>query len=143
MSLPQAPRDISSKPKAGAVTDPVNKQHKNEDIDRKVRLYGVISAFREGRMPSNKQIDSALKYAINNTPFPVDKLSPEGKRLVRDSSSIIETARLLVKEKNADEIFQEFVWNTRDVDVASKTRSTNAPVGKDQAKEDGRQGESP
>ena len=53
MSLPQAPKDISSKPKvrcfqtssdrdltipqAGAVTDPVNKKLKNEDIDRKVR----------------------------------------------------------------------------------------------------------
>ncbi|KAL1750785.1 hypothetical protein FB107DRAFT_177998, partial [Schizophyllum commune] len=136
MSLPQAPKDISSKPKAGAVTDPVNKKLKNEDIDRKVRLYGVISAFREGRMPSNKQIDSALQYTINNTPFPVEQLSPEGKRLVEDSRSIVETARLIVQEKNADEIFQEFVWNTRDVDVASKARPTDAPVGKHQVKED-------
>ncbi|KAI4525606.1 hypothetical protein K525DRAFT_290071 [Schizophyllum commune Loenen D] len=116
MSLPQAPKDISSKPK--------------------VRLYGVISAFREGRMPSNKQIDSALQYTINNTPFPVEQLSSEGKRLVEDSRSIVETARLIVQEKNADEIFQEFVWNTRDVDVASKARTTDAPVGKDQVKED-------
>ncbi|TRM64226.1 hypothetical protein BD626DRAFT_429803 [Schizophyllum amplum] len=137
MSLPQAPKDISSKPKAGAVTDPVNKRDKEADIDRKVRLFGVIAAFRDGRMPSNGQIDRALKYAIDNTPFSVDRLSPEGKRLVKDSSQILETARVIVKEKNADQVFQEFVWNTRDVDVASKGRKTDLPVGKQQAKQDG------
>lgn len=36
MSLPPATRDISNKPAAGAVTDPVNKQAKDADVDRKV-----------------------------------------------------------------------------------------------------------
>jgi hypothetical protein len=44
MSLPPATRDISDKPAAGAVTDPVNKQAKDADVDRKVRLvpFGFI-----------------------------------------------------------------------------------------------------
>lgn len=39
MSLPTAPKDISDKPKAGSVTDPVNKNMKDADIDRKVCRY--------------------------------------------------------------------------------------------------------
>jgi hypothetical protein len=39
MSLPPATRDISNKPAAGAVTDPVNKQAKDADVDRKVRQF--------------------------------------------------------------------------------------------------------
>ena len=42
MSLPTAPRDISDHPKAGAVTDPVNKQQKDADVDRKVSLNCLL-----------------------------------------------------------------------------------------------------
>lgn len=38
MSLPPATREISNKPAAGAVTEPVNKQAKDADVDRKVGL---------------------------------------------------------------------------------------------------------
>ena len=38
MSLPTAPKDISEKPRSGAVTDPVNKAQKDADVDRKVFL---------------------------------------------------------------------------------------------------------
>lgn len=45
MSLPTAPRDISEHPRAGAVTDPVNKQQKDADVDRKVcRVILVLGA---------------------------------------------------------------------------------------------------
>lgn len=44
-------------------------------------------------------------------------ISPEGKKLIQDTREIINTARLLVQEKNADELFQQFVWHTRSVDT--------------------------
>ncbi|TRM64115.1 hypothetical protein BD626DRAFT_547830 [Schizophyllum amplum] len=127
MSLPPAPKDISSKPKAGAVTDPVNKADKDADVDRKIRFYGVIAAFREGRMPSNSQIDHTLKYVLDNSPVPTGDLSPEGKRLIQDTQDIIATARKIVQEKNSDELLQ------------TSSGTTNIPVGKDKAKNDGRQ----
>lgn len=42
MSLPTAPKDISEKPKSGAVTDPVDKQQKDADVDRKVRFFKLL-----------------------------------------------------------------------------------------------------
>ncbi|KIK23254.1 hypothetical protein PISMIDRAFT_100825 [Pisolithus microcarpus 441] len=128
MSLPPAPQDISEHPQAGAVTVPVDKRAQEADIDRKVRsdkkltctqlrFYGVIQAFREGRMPDNRQIDKTLKYVYENSPVDVNQLSPDGKKLIQDTRDIIETARIIVKEKNADELFQKFVWHTRDVSL--------------------------
>lgn len=70
-------------------------------------------------MPDNIQIDKALSYLRDAEPVDIDKLSPDGKTLIQDSRDIIETARLIVKQKNADELFQNFVWHTRDIDIES------------------------
>ena len=106
-----------------------------------MRLYGVIQAFRLGRMPDNQQIDQTLKYVINNSPIDESKLSAEGKELTQDVRDIIETARLIVERKNADELFQNFIWHTRDVDVDQAKKDPNevVPVDKDKVKGDGRQ----
>ncbi|KAI6153000.1 hypothetical protein BKA82DRAFT_4085040 [Pisolithus tinctorius] len=120
MSLPPAPKDISEHPEAGAVTSPVDRRAKEADVDRKLRFYGVIQAFRQGRMPDNRQIDETLKYVNEHSPVDVDQLSPDGKKLVQDSRDIIETARHY-------ELFQKFVWHTRDVSIeAAKTDPSEA-----------------
>ncbi|KAL4257694.1 protein of unknown function DUF5923, partial [Pleurotus pulmonarius] len=85
MSLPTAPKDISDHPVAGSVTDPVNKADKDADVDRKIRLFGVISAFRAGRVPSNAQIDQTLKYVLDNSPVDLNALSHDGRKLISDT----------------------------------------------------------
>jgi hypothetical protein len=60
-------------------------------------------------MPHNKQIDKTLLYVRDNSPVEIDKLSPEGHKLIQDAHDIVETARLMVQEKNADGLFQNFV----------------------------------
>ncbi|TFK64315.1 hypothetical protein BDN72DRAFT_846705 [Pluteus cervinus] len=116
MSLPAALKDISDHPARGSVVDPVDKHAKDADVDRKIRLYGVISALRKGRYPTNKQIDSTLQYVLKHSPVDQAQLSPEGKKIVQDTKDIIETARIIVQQKNADELVQKFLWHTRRVD---------------------------
>jgi len=94
------------------VTAPTISEHKAADIDRKMHLYGIIQAFRNGHYPSNRQIDETLDYVINNAPFDESKLSKEGRHLVDDARKIIETAKEMVAEKNADELFQQFLYHT-------------------------------
>jgi hypothetical protein len=79
-------------------------------------LYGVIEAFRDGRLPTNVQIDKTLRYILDHSPVDVHKLSPEGRKFVQNAKDIIETARLMVHQKNADELLQNFIWHTRTVD---------------------------
>ncbi|KIM39008.1 hypothetical protein M413DRAFT_447366 [Hebeloma cylindrosporum] len=117
MSLPPATKDISAHPGASSVVDPVNKTVKNADVDRKLRLYGVIEAFRKGKLPSNAQIDETLRYVVDHSPVDLKDLSPEGRKLIQDTREIITTAGLLVQEKNADELFQQFVWHTRNLNT--------------------------
>lgn len=50
-------------------------------------------------------------------------------------------ARLMVKEKNADELFQEFVFHTSDASV--KPRTADAPLSKDEMKQHRDEGQSP
>ena len=68
-------------------------------------------------MPDNAQIDHMLDYVLHHSLVEQEQLSPEGRKLVQDVHEIIETARIIVKDKNSDELFQNFVWNTRDVDA--------------------------
>jgi hypothetical protein len=107
-----------------------------------IRFYGVIEAFRQGRMPDNKQIDETLRYVKTTSPVDTDQLSPDGRKLIQDARDIIETARLMVQEKNADELFQNFVWHTKDVDVSQAKRDPSEvlPVDKSKAKDDGQTG---
>jgi hypothetical protein len=141
MSLPTATKDISDHPAQGSVVDPVDKQKQAADVDRKLRFYGVIEAFKASRMPSNEQIDTTLKYVLNHSPIPENQLSPEGQKLINDTRDIVETARLIVKEKNADELFQNFIWHTRDTnfDQAKKDPNEVIPVDKEKARSDGQQ----
>ena len=97
-----------------------------------MRLYGIIQAFRRGRMPDNHQIDHTFSYILSNPPVDVDKLSPEGRKLVDDVRQLLEVvsrsfpcsllsltlvffqSRLQVHDKNADEALQKFIWHTSD-----------------------------
>jgi Family of unknown function (DUF5923) len=74
-------------------------------------------------MPDNKQIDKTLLYVRDTSPVEIDKLSPESPKLIQDARDIVETARLMVQEKNADGLFQNFVWHTRGVDVSGEEGS--------------------
>ncbi|KAH9851443.1 hypothetical protein C2E23DRAFT_732995 [Lenzites betulinus] len=139
MSLPQASKDISSNPAANAVTEPIDRQKLQTDVDRKLRLYGVFTAIKQSRLPTNDQIDSILSHISNGSLSGSDSLSPDGQKLVQDSHDIIETLRQLVAEKNADELLQNFFWHTRDVNVdrAKKDPNEVIPVQGDKVRSDG------
>ncbi|KAN0107712.1 Protein of unknown function (DUF4449) domain containing protein [Russula decolorans] len=141
MSLPNAAKDTTEHPPKNAVAAPVNNQEKAADVDRKLRFYGVIQAFRQGRYPSNDQIDSSLRYVLERSPVDQDQLSPEGRKLIQDCRDIIETARIIVQKKNSDELFQNFLWNTNSMDLSNGRKDPNEvlPVEKSKVQDDRRQ----
>ncbi|QRV89055.1 hypothetical protein RhiJN_17073 [Ceratobasidium sp. AG-Ba] len=142
MSLPKATQDVSAHPGANSVTSPTDPATMQADVDRKMRFYGVIEAFRQGRLPDNQQIDETLQYINNHSPVDVNALSPDGKKLIQDTRDIIETARLIVANKNADELFQNFIFHTQGTDYSRAKQAadgTSAPVSKEAAQQDGQQ----
>ncbi|KAI9059164.1 hypothetical protein FKP32DRAFT_1580513 [Trametes sanguinea] len=139
MSLPQAQKDISDRPAANAVTEPIDRQKLQTDVDRKLRLYGIFTAIKQSRMPTNDQLDAILSHISNQSLSGADDLSPDAQRVVQDTHDIVETLRRLILEKNEGEVFQNFIWHTRDVDVdrAKKDPNEVVPVDNQKAKSDG------
>lgn len=93
------------------------------------------------RMPDNEQIGSVLEYAIAHSPVDLQKLSPEGRVLIDDFRDTLETLRMIVHEKNADELFQNAVWSSYHGDVSKAKQDGVIPVSNEQAKQDGKTGE--
>ncbi|KAJ3515433.1 hypothetical protein NMY22_g14456 [Coprinellus aureogranulatus] len=73
------------------------------------------------------------------------KLSPERMTLAQDVCGSIKTAASIVIQKNADELFQNFIYHTQTVDTNLKDHTTNHVEGSktldtEKAKQDGDQG---
>jgi hypothetical protein len=82
-----------------------------------------------------------LNFAKGHAPVDVNKLSPAGKKLIEDVRDVIETARVIVAEKNKDELVQGFVWDTRNTKWDQhRVGKDDVPLSQDQASSDGQQG---
>lgn len=127
-------------PSTTEVNRPTDLRVKQEDVNRKLQFYGILSAFQSGKMPSNEQIDIALNSFLQSRALsnPSTKLSEEGRDIVADFRDVIEQAKLLVLTKNSGNLFQDFVWQCEQVNA----ENANLPKGqieKTQAKQDGQQ----
>ncbi|KAH7100372.1 hypothetical protein BKA62DRAFT_706845 [Auriculariales sp. MPI-PUGE-AT-0066] len=132
MSLSPATKEVSMHPSARSVTAPTDPKEQQADVERKMRFYGILQAFRNGRLPTNPQVDETLAYVREHTFVDNKSLSPEGQRLGEDFREIIETARVIFQDKNSDELLQNFIFHTSDATL--KPETADAPVGKDEVK---------
>ncbi|KFY11984.1 hypothetical protein V492_04160 [Pseudogymnoascus sp. VKM F-4246] len=119
------------------VNRPTDRTLKEKDINQKLQLYGILTAFQNGKVPSNEQIDVALNSFMNKEFMknPSRQLSPEGQVLVQDFRKVVEQAKNLLLTKNDGNLLQDFVWQTQNLDVNAK--APGAPVDRDSAKQHG------
>lgn len=139
MALPQTKTQIVEHPGKMGVTAAASGKELEADVQRKLKLWGVVEAFRDGRMPDNHQIDTALNYALTNSPVDLNKLSPDGRELIEDFRDIIETARIMVREKNSDELLQNAVWSSYSGDATRGKQSGVLPVSGNDVQADANQ----
>ncbi|KAJ4260622.1 hypothetical protein NW762_007366 [Fusarium torreyae] len=120
------------------VNKPTDTKTKEADVNRKLQLYGIVSAFQNGKVPSNDQIDVALNSFLASRALSGnhEKLSTEGQQLVKDAANAIKQAKHLLLSKNEGNLIQDFIYQTTQFDPNS-VNTPNAPVSKDAAKNDG------
>lgn len=120
------------------VNRPIDPKQKEQDINNKLQLYGIFTAFTNGKAPSNKQIDVALNSFLASRALssPSTKLSPEGQKLVADMKDVIEKAKILLLTKNEGNLLQDFIWQTQHV-TSGEASVPGAPVDKGTAKQHG------
>jgi len=122
-----------------AVNKAVDPKQRDADIEAKLRLFGIVNAFRNGKLPSNEQINKTLTSAVESELLskPNPSLSEEGKVLVGDLRDVINHAKTLFLTKNSDELLQDFIYRTSEATkVENPTKEANAPVTKSQAEQD-------
>jgi len=121
-----------------AVNRPTDTQVKEKDVNNKLQLYGIYSAFTNGKVPSNKQIDVALNSTVASKPLasPSKKLSSDGQKLVGDLKEVIEAAKILLLTKNDGNLLQDFIWQTQQIS-GGDAKAPNAPVDKVTARQHG------
>lgn len=122
------------------VNRPTNVKQKEADVNQKLQLYGIYSAFANGKVPSNKQIDVALNSAIASKALssPSPKLSEEGRHLVADLRNVIEQAKILLLTKNEGNLLQDFIYQTGQVS-GGQAKLPGAPIDKNTAQQHGNQ----
>ncbi|KAH6603519.1 hypothetical protein Trco_008294 [Trichoderma cornu-damae] len=122
---------------AANVNKPTDVKKKEDDINRKLQIYGIFSAFKNGKTPSNDQIDVALNSFLESRALshPSDKLSDDGKLLVQDTREVVKLAKQLLLSKNHGNLVQDFIWQTAHYDTKS-FKSPESPVTKDAATRD-------
>ncbi|KAJ0116394.1 hypothetical protein J7T55_007374 [Diaporthe amygdali] len=120
------------------VNKPVDLKLKEADVNRKLQIYGIATAFQNGKVPSNDQIDVALNSFLASKALssPADKLSTEGKALVKDFREVVTQAKNLLLSKNEGNLLQDFIWQTTQFDP-NAVSTPNAPVNKETAQQHG------
>ena len=123
-----------------SVNKPTDLKIKEADVNRKLQIYGIISAFQAGKVPSNDQIDVALNSFLASKAIasPSQKLSAEGQALVSDFKDVVLQAKTLLLSKNEGNLFQDFIWHSTQFDPKTVNKP-NVPVDKQTAKQHGDQ----
>jgi len=125
---------------SASVNKPVDIKQKEADVNRKLQFYGILSAFQNGKVPSNDQIDVALNSFLESKALasPSKRLSAEGQALVADFKEIVKQAQYLLLSKNDGNLLQDFIWQTQQFDPKTLA-APGAPVDKDTAQQHGNQ----
>lgn len=120
------------------VNVPTNLKIKEADVARKLQLYGIATAFQNGKVPSNEQIDIALNSFLKAKPLatPSNRLSPEGHALVADLRDVVKQAQYLLLTKNQGDLLQDFIWQSQNID-GGNAGLPGAPIDKETAQQHG------
>jgi len=89
--------------------------HKEIHEEQKKRVEGqhkMEKAVKEGKLPDNKEIDTAIDNAKKGINQNDDKLSSTGKAVTKDINNILDTTQKIVKEKNEGDALQNAYYHS-------------------------------
>ena len=119
------PHRVFRSPKA--IQDPKVKYY---DYQRKQKIYGVIQALADGKLPTNEQLLTFINQMRNSHYYKEysGNLSADGKYLFNDWMEFLDIAYLMLQEKNKDESLQKFIYYSRLSSQTSLARNFYYPM---------------
>ncbi|KAJ5374830.1 hypothetical protein N7517_006836 [Penicillium concentricum] len=122
-----------------SVNVPTDSKQKEKDINQKLQLFGIYHAFKNSKLPSNKQCDIALNSALNSKALrsPSKELSSDGKTLVADVRNVIDAAKKMLLVKNEGELLQDFIWQAQKISGENvEGKRPGLPIDKESSQQD-------
>jgi Family of unknown function (DUF5923) len=108
-SRPRPRREADTEPLLPRYEDDTSRQRQ---LHQKLHSYQMLKALSEGYLPSNEQTITNLRTLLASDFLNprTDDVSEPGRLLARDVKTLMRTLIELLREKNADDQLQEFVW---------------------------------
>ena len=100
---------------------------KQHELHKKLHLYQCYLGLKKGYMPTTEQIVKHLDWMVQQdalNPYNTG-LSPDGKKLIELTRTLIDDVASCIKEKNDGDYLQEALWELRH---APGTDSVNVRV---------------
>ncbi|BEJ12204.1 hypothetical protein CspHIS471_0206640 [Cutaneotrichosporon sp. HIS471] len=104
-------RDVSENPTSGGLTEVIDAERDSDikkDTQSDLRLMAILSALRNGYLPSNQQLDGwlgRLSTCLESTRQ--DGLSDETVTALGATKALTDTVRQVLREKDGDELLQD------------------------------------
>ncbi|KAI9468990.1 MAG: hypothetical protein EXX96DRAFT_492337 [Benjaminiella poitrasii] len=86
-----------------------------EEINEKAAAINSIQSLREGKLPTNKQLNKVIDRFLNSSILENNKkhLSSDGQTFIENFKELVAVLQTALEEKNHDELFQSMIYHIR------------------------------
>lgn len=120
-------------------------RRKSEVISERASVLGSVQSMRQGKMPSNEQLNRVMDRLLSSKSIETNKqhMSADGQRLLKDFQDLLLTFQRALQTKNRDELFQSMIYHVKKSEASLKDAQPVIEGGvqqKEQAKGDAQTG---
>lgn len=120
-------------------------RRKSEVISERASVLGSVQSMRQGKLPSNEQLNRVMDRLLNSKSIETNKqhMSTDGQLLLKDFQDLLLTFQRALQTKNRDELFQSMIYHVKKSEASLKDIQPGIEGGvqqKEQAKGDAQTG---
>ncbi|KAI8645155.1 hypothetical protein BD408DRAFT_362091 [Parasitella parasitica] len=121
-------------------------RRRSEVMNERVSVLGSVQSMREGKLPSNEQLDKVINRLLSSKSIETNKhhMSADGQLLLKDFQELLLTFQRALQTKNRDELFQSMIYHVRRSEATLADNTERGIEGdiqrKEQAKGDAKTG---
>ncbi|KAK4517824.1 CCR4-NOT core subunit cdc39 [Mucor velutinosus] len=114
-------------------------RRKSEVISERASVIGSVQSMRQGKLPSNEQLNRAMDRLLSSKSIETNKqhMSADGQLLLKDFQELLLTFQRALQTKNRDELFQSMIYHVKKSEASLSDIKPNIE-GDVQHKEEGK-----
>lgn len=108
----------------------MDERRRSEAISEKAATLGGIQSLRQGKLPSNDQLDKVMSRMMQSRAIENNKryMSSDGQLLLQDFKELLQVFQGALKTKNRDELFQSMIYHVKRSEEAYERDHTTSGI---------------